>query len=38
MNSVENASTTTLKTQRFNVKDSVLNGKENVENGKKLRA
>jgi hypothetical protein len=30
----ENPSTTTLKSQRFNIKDTILNGKENLHYGK----
>ena len=33
MDGKENASTTTLNKQRFNIKDSIVNGRENVENG-----
>ena len=32
MNGKENASTTTPKNQRFNIKDTIVNGRENVEN------
>ncbi len=34
MNGKENASTTTLKNQRFNINDTIANGIENVRNGK----
>ena len=34
MDGKENASTTTRNNQRFNVKDTIVNGRENGRNGK----